>query len=96
MRTTGSPSIMQRTSTASRVVPGISLTMTRSEPKRAFTKLDLPAFRRPTIATRSSRVSGSASPSSSAVKRASSLSMRSWRPVPSRAEIGSGSPAPSV
>ena len=39
-------------STASRVVPGISLTISRSRPRSALTRLDLPTFGRPRIATR--------------------------------------------
>jgi hypothetical protein len=41
---------------ASRVVPGISLTMTRSSPASAFTKVDLPTFRFPITAIRRPRV----------------------------------------
>ena len=43
------------TSTASRVVPGRSLTIIRSEPNAAFTQVDLPTLTRPTIATRMDR-----------------------------------------
>ena len=39
-------------STASRVVPGISLTIRRSRPSSALTRLDFPTFGRPRIATR--------------------------------------------
>jgi hypothetical protein len=37
-------------SMASRVVPGMALTMARSSPRRAFSRLDLPTFGRPTRA----------------------------------------------
>ena len=59
------PSISMRTSTLSRVVPAISLTITRGSPASWFTRLLLPALRRPTMATRRS-VPGSGSSSSSA------------------------------
>src|SRR5213078_4488570 len=39
-------------SIASRVVPGWSETITRSSPSSAFSRLDLPTFGRPRIATR--------------------------------------------
>ena len=39
-------------SIASRVVPGVSETITRSSPRSAFTRLDLPTLGRPRIATR--------------------------------------------
>ena len=44
----------QRTdsSTVSRVVPGMSVTMARSYPARAFRREDLPALGRPTMAVR--------------------------------------------
>ena len=43
----------------SRVVPGVSLTMTRSSPRMAFVSIDLPTFGRPTMAM-DSAVDGSA------------------------------------
>src|SRR3954465_9137874 len=46
---------------ASRVVPGISDTITRSRPSSLFTRLDLPTFGRPRIATRIAS-SGSSGP----------------------------------
>ena len=48
----------KRTSTASRVVPAISLTITRGSPASAFTSELLPALRRPTIANNASGFSG--------------------------------------
>ena len=83
-------------STASRVVPGISLTISRSRPRSALTRLDLPTFGRPRIATRiassdrEGRPAG-ASRSSSATTRSS----RSPEPVPCWPEMGIGSPSPS-
>ena len=68
----------------SRVVPGISDTMTRSAPTSAFTREDFPTFGRPTIAIGSGsvRVSGSRSGG-----RASSIASRSSSaPVPWSAE----------
>ncbi len=46
---------MSGLSIASRVVPGMSLTITRSSRSSRFTSDDLPTFGRPTIATRRSR-----------------------------------------
>ena len=37
-------------STVSRVVPGMSVTITRSQPARAFKRLDFPTLGRPTMA----------------------------------------------
>ena len=56
MTTSDLPSFSKRTSTLSRVVPGTSDTITRSgspsyRPAMAFTKVLLPAFRLPTMAT---------------------------------------------
>jgi hypothetical protein len=45
------PSSSNCTSTLSRVVPGISLTIIRSALASVLTKVLLPTFRRPTIAT---------------------------------------------
>ena len=42
----------QHVSIESRVVPGMSETITRSSPSSAFSRLDLPTFGRPRIATR--------------------------------------------
>ena len=53
------PGVSSRISTESRVVPATGETMARSSPRKRFSKEDLPAFGRPTIASRSSR-SGSA------------------------------------
>ena len=44
------PSISKRTSTASRVVPAISETITRSSPASAFTSVLLPELRLPMMA----------------------------------------------
>ncbi len=82
-------------STASRVVPGISLTSTRSRPRSALTRLDLPTFGRPRIATRMAS-SGTVGRCAGAI-RSSSPTIRSSRsplPVPWRPEIGIGSPSP--
>ncbi len=83
-------------STASRVVPGISLTISRSRPRSALTRLDLPTFGRPRIATRIASSGSEGRPAGAS--RSSSATMRSSRsplPVPCRPEIGIGSPSPS-
>ena len=48
---TGTPAITSVPSTTSRVVPGVAATIARSCPSSAFSRLDLPAFGRPTSAT---------------------------------------------
>ena len=83
-------------STASRVVPGISLTISRSRPRSALTRLDLPTFGRPRIATRIASSDSEGRPGGAS--RSSSTRMRSSRsplPIPCSAEIGIGSPSPS-
>ena len=57
MATNALPSSSNRTSTLSRVVPGISLTIIRSAWASVLTNVLLPTLRRPTIAT---FISGSA------------------------------------
>ena len=52
------PSFSKRTSTASLVVPGVSLTITLSEPTMALTSVLLPAFRLPTMAIRITGLAG--------------------------------------
>ena len=74
----------QRTdsSTVSRVVPGMSVTMARSYPARAFSKEDFPALGRPTMAVRTPRlrtfprlqVESSAVSAPSACRRAAAIS----------------------
>ena len=51
MATNALPSSSNRTSTLSRVVPGISLTIIRSAWASVLTNVLLPVLRRPTIAT---------------------------------------------
>ena len=46
----GTPPSSHRSSTVSRVVPGMSVTMARSQPSIALSREDLPALGRPTIA----------------------------------------------
>ena len=55
------PSISMYESTTSLVVPAISLTIERSSPAIAFSKLDLPTFGRPTRVTLMSSLSDSKS-----------------------------------
>ena len=50
MRTKGTPPILMDSSMVSLVVPGMSVTMARSSWRRAFRRLDFPAFGRPTMA----------------------------------------------
>src|SRR5512133_3194532 len=80
-------------SIASRVVPGTSETITRSSPRRAFRRLDLPTFGRPRMATRIASSPTSCGPlPGSMVTTASSRSPVPW---PCWAESGTGSPRPS-
>ena len=61
MATMVRPSISNLTSTASRVVPGISETITRGSPARALTSVLLPELRLPMMAiARSGRASRTA------------------------------------
>ena len=69
--TSGWPSSSMAVSIGSRVVPGTSDTIIRSEPKTRFTKVDLPVFGRPTIATRGAPSSVSASSAISSSVRSS-------------------------
>ena len=71
-------------STVSRVVPGMSVTMARSYPARALSSEDLPALGRPTIAVRT--------PDFSTCPRRQVSSSRSSRPAADRraAAISSG------
>ena len=55
MNTTGRPRMLAVSSIVSRVVPGIGETMARSWPSNWLSRLDLPAFGRPTIAARMPR-----------------------------------------
>ena len=73
---------------ASRVVPGSEPTRTRSNPRMALTKDDLPTLGRP-ITARRTRFS-SAIGSSLSGKWAMMASFRAWTPLPWRAETGQG------
>ena len=81
-------------SIASRVVPGVSDTITRSRPRIAFRSDDLPTFGRPRIATRIASSGTSARPVPGS--RSTIRSSRSPLPWPCSAEIGIGSPSPSL
>ena len=83
----------RRVSIASRVVPGTSETITRSSPRSAFRRLDLPTFGRPRIATRIASSPTAVGPLPGS--RATIASSRSPVPWPCRAESGIGSPSPS-
>ena len=89
------PSISKRTSTASRVVPAISLTMTRGSPASVFTNELLPALRRPTIAKRTSGTSG-CSPALDFSRRSHTVSSKRFDPYPEVALTKSGCPKPSA
>ena len=103
----------QVTSTAmeSRVVPASGLVSKRSSPRRRLIIVDLPAFGRPSTATRIGRAerlssspstfskesaSSSSSWSTGSGINAASASYSSLRPSPCSAEIGTGSPRPSA
>ena len=92
-RTKREPSRSNSVSIASRVVPGTSDTITRSSPRIAFSRLDLPTFGRPRIATRiaSSPTCDGPAPGN----RATTASSRSPVPWPCSADSGIGSPRPS-
>ena len=95
IRTTRRPSTSSSVSIASRVVPAISETITRSRPRKALTSEDLPTFGRPITASRT----GASSSSSAACGSGSSSTTRSSRspvPRPWVAETASGSPRPSA
>ena len=80
-------------SIASRVVPGTSETITRSSPSKALSRLDLPTFGRPRMATRIASSPTSCGPlPGSMITTASSRSPVPW---PCWAESGTGSPSPS-
>ena len=91
MATKVRPPTSNRTSIASRVVPAISLTITRSSPASAFVKELLPALRRPTIATFISVGTGLAGASPT---RSQIASRRRRRPEPLFALTMCGSPKP--
>src|SRR5215203_1424969 len=91
-RTTGRPSTSSRVSIASRVVPAMSETITRSEPRKALTSEDLPTLGRPITATRT--VSSSSSCGSRSPRATTIASRRSPVPRPWVEETGSGSPRP--
>ena len=75
------PSISKRTSTLSRVVPGTSLTIIRSASASVLTKVLLPMFRRPTMATfMSGSAGGSSSISSGGGSRSTMAADNSSRP----------------
>ena len=78
------PSHSSVVSIASRVVPGTSLTMTRSSPRSALSSDDLPTFGRPTIAMRGTR-----SVSSSRIRRLVARSPSPPRPRPGASAIAS-------
>ena len=80
-------------STASRVVPATSLTITRFSPKMQLISEDFPTFGFPMTATRMTS-SSSSSPSSSG-KYSKQASSRSPVPCPWMAETGIGSPRSS-
>ena len=83
------PSRSTITSIASRVVPGISEAMTRSNPASVLTSVDFPTFGRPTTAIRgrSASFASVASPASArAGIRATIASSSSDTPVPCSAE----------
>ena len=87
-------SVSSTVSIASRVVPGMSETMSRSCPSRALSRLDLPTFGLPSTATRiASSDTGWPRPPG---RRSSTASSRSPVPWPWSAEISTGSPKPSV
>ena len=75
-------------STASRVVPGIGLTIARSFPRILFSRLDLPTFGFPTMAILIESSSISAVCSMDVLRAVTRTSNKSPVPVPCRAEIG--------
>ena len=86
--------VSSRESMASRVVPATSETITRSSPKRRFTREDFPALGFPMTATR--MASSSSSAASSGGKQATHASRRSPVPCPWTAETAMGSPKPRL
>ena len=91
------PSRSRRMSMESRVVPGTSETITRGAPTSALTRLDLPTFGRPRMATRISSLTSSwRAASGISASRSTIRSSRSPEPVPCRPETGTGSPRPSA
>ena len=83
----------KRTSTLSRVVPGVSLTITRSCPARALMKVLLPVFRLPTMASFITGSSGASALSPTSCSRRSSSSVR---PVWCVADTHTGGPKPRL
>ena len=79
------PSQTNSVSMASRVVPGMALTMERSTCSSALSSDDLPTLGRPTIAMRTESAGGCSSTTGTSATIASS---RSPVPVPCKAEIG--------
>ncbi|MNJ62745.1 hypothetical protein D3C77_585970 [compost metagenome] len=79
---------------ASRVVPAILLTITRSSPRSALTSDDLPTFGRPISATR--MTSSSYSSSSSSGRLSVIASSKSPTPVPWLPDTPMGSPNPRL
>ena len=90
------PSFSIRTSTLSRVVPAISLTITRGSPASQFTMLLLPALRRPTMAMRISGMGGFSSGASSSISgNLLTMRLRKYtRPRPLLALTHVGAPKP--
>ena len=70
MKTYSVPSRVTVSSTASRVVPAIGETMARSCPVSAFSRVDLPTFGRPMMATLMSSGFGGASSAASVARNA--------------------------
>ena len=79
----------------SRVVPGMSLAITRSSPIRRLTSVDLPTLGRPMMAMRMRPSFGEDSAAmTSGSKSSSTRDMSSRHPSPCAEAIASGSPSP--
>ena len=77
----------------SRVVPGMSVAITRSSPISRLTSVDLPTLGRPIIAMRMESSSGVAA-SVSGSRPASTISINDSQPMPCTAAMACGSPQP--
>mmetsp|Transcript_12432 Transcript_12432/g.33073 ORF Transcript_12432/g.33073 Transcript_12432/m.33073 type:complete len:258 (+) Transcript_12432:193-966(+) len=85
----GSSGLTTSTSTASRVVPAMSLTTRRSSPRTWFSRLDFPTFGRPMMHTRQSSSSPDRLSASCVIPSmlVTTSSRRSATPVPEIADI---------
>ena len=90
------PSRLSCSRSTSRVVPAAALTMARSLPASAFNRLDLPAFGRPTMATRNPSLSRKPRRASRSNSASSACTVTSWRSMAGSARKSISSSGKSI